>query len=166
MGNQTDPPDFWPLHQSALNAELLRPFAPLGSKAIAQAINLGFLSQAELANVVKEGLYPSSSAELRTFLKTASYIDRRRDISEELDRLARKHEDAGRPLWMILARLILKASRDPDSAVATLEQLYQWCDTPAALRPYTLYGTSSSAGISRSQELVEGLNAILQRADV
>lgn len=166
MADQTSRAEFWPLIPGALKADVLRPFAPLDAKIVAEAYELGFLNQSQLLDLVNTGVFSPQSQYLSTFLKTASYIDRRRDISDELKRLASRSEQSAPPLWMVLARLIIQHYNDTDKALETLEQLYQWCDAPSALRPYTLYGTLNIGGGSRSRELVDELGDVLRRSGV
>jgi hypothetical protein len=166
MANQTNGSEFWPLVPGALGADVLRPFAPLNAKTVAQAYELGFLNQSQLTDIVDMGLISTQSQYLTTLLKTASYIDRRRDISDELHRLASRGDDSAPPLWMLLARLIIQHYEDTDAALETLEQLYQWCDTPSALRPYTLFGRPNFSGVSRSRQIVGELDDVLRRSGV
>ena|ERR1700736_3750178 len=162
MSVRPDRPQFWPLLPGALTAKMLRPFAPIGYDAIAQAYDLGFINQTELGNVVRENLLPTESPYLRIFVDTASTFDRQRDIQEELGRLAREHA-SGPPLWTVLARVILESYDDSDEAVRTLQQLYQWTGEPEALRPFTLIGGEYAEGVSKTKEIVQALETFLRK---
>jgi hypothetical protein len=161
-----DIPEFWPLLPGALTADLLQPFARVGYEAVAQAHRLGFLEQGELSRMISTHLFPTEPALLRTFLRTASYIDRRLDISEELQRLAREDRSAKPPLWMLVARIIVEHYRDAASALSTLQDLYQWCDAPSALSPYTLFGRPNPDGRSHAEQIVRELDAMLRKSGV
>jgi hypothetical protein len=133
-----DLPPFWPLVPGGLSYDVLIPFLPIGFTALAEARSLGFLRDDELKTIVAAEGRPAPN--LMIFLNTASIFDRDRDIAEELVRLGRDDPRGAPPLWMILGRIIADRYASPDDAVETLEQLYQWCDHPAALQPFTLYG--------------------------
>ncbi len=81
---------------------------------------------------------------LETFLRTRSSFDRVRDIQEELDRLSGSDEERRPSLWMILARLIISRYSDHYEALVVLQQIYQMFGAPEEMRPYTLYGGSST----------------------
>lgn len=74
------------------------------------------------------------------FATTARYIYRRRDVHEELERLAIvEQEHDYTPLWKILARIVISNYADADAAVSMFEQIYNWCDRPETLRRFTLF---------------------------
>jgi hypothetical protein len=143
----------------ALRVEDLRAFAPVSYRSIAEARELGVIDDQEIGRAMREGLFSAVPDDLRIFYATAHYIDRKRDIAEALERLAHNEGDGATPLWMLLARLILQQyGQDPNSAVNMLEDLYQWCHQPQALRPFTLY-----AGAYRSTaETVGELDTFLR----
>jgi hypothetical protein len=121
-----------------LSYDVLMPFAPVGFTALAEARSLGFLHDDELKKIVVAEGRPAP--DLMIFLNTASIFDRDRDIAEELARLGRDDPQGAPPLWMILGRIIADTYAAPNEALETLEQLYQWCDHPTGLQPFTLYG--------------------------
>lgn len=164
MENQTDGREFWPLLPGALTTKVLSPFVPLSCNAVNSAHSLGFLSDSELHKVVRYDMLATPSAMLKIFIDTAHYIDRRRDISEELQRLAAIEQEAGRfvPLWMILARVVISTYPDSDKAVKMFEQIYTWCDNPTRLRPYTLYIVEEDRAYGNTGEAVSRVDALLR----
>ncbi|MDB5070345.1 MAG: hypothetical protein JWM87_1456 [Candidatus Eremiobacteraeota bacterium] len=144
MGSQTSRPPSWPLIAGALSANDLRQFAPLEFTALSQAYDLGFVDDSELASAIAAGLARSQPHDLELYLRTRAIFDRKRDIEEELRRLSLLDPPGSRPLWIVLARMILQHYSDAGQAVSMLEQLYQWCDRPEDLRPFTLYGGRES----------------------
>lgn len=156
----------WPLHEGALSASDLRPFAPLNYGTLAQAFHLGVIDVRVLVEGFRSpgfAVTPPSSW-LKTFLLTSQYLDRERDVGEELRRLSR-HDDVARPkLWMILARLILSRYPDHDEALRVLQETFQELGAPMEMRPHTLYGGAPADATPRSSEsLVARLDAYLSR---
>jgi len=92
-------------------------------------------------------------------------FDRKRDIEEELRRLSLRDMAGGYPLWMLLARLILDQYESPPEALGMLEDLFQWCDHPEDLRPFTLYHVGSQDRGSAA-DIIRGLDELLQKAGV
>ena len=132
----------WPLFEGALTADDLRPFSPLGYRLLARALDLGLMNQGTLIDGFSRpgfAVAPPSTM-LDVFLRTSSSFDRRRDIQEELDRLARSDDDKCPSLWMILARLILSRYADQYEALRILQEVYQVLGAPEEMRPYTLIG--------------------------
>jgi hypothetical protein len=164
MGNRTDRPQYWPTAPGALSVEDLRRFKPLNYTPVAQAYALGFLDSATLKALVSEDMMRTPSSDLVLFLSTSSMFDRKRDIEEELRRLSRLDPPDARPLWMLLARLIVDECDDPANAIAMLEEIYQWCDRPEDLWPYTLYA-DSQAGATPA-DVVRNLGDFLHRQNV
>jgi hypothetical protein len=131
MENQIDRPMSWPLLPGALTADLLSPFAPLSYNALNCAYKLEFICDLQLYEVIRRKMVSPPSEMLIVFANTAHYIDRRRDVHEELERLAiveREHDYT--PLWMTLARIVISNHADADAAVSMFEEIYNWCDRP------------------------------------
>jgi hypothetical protein len=144
-----------------MTGDLLERFAPISYSSLAAARSLGFLDDSELRSILRRGLAPNAP-DLALFLDTASTFNRDRDIAEELDRLARLEPASTTPLWAILGRIIIDEYDDPNKAVQTLEDLYQWFDHPAELRPYTLYVGLSNGGYVSTQETVKAFDKFLR----
>lgn len=161
MANQTERPIDWPLVSGGITAGLLAKFAPISYTSLAAARSLGFLKDSELRNILRKEL-AHEAPDLALFLDTASIFDRDRDIAEELDRLSRLEPASTTPLWQILGRVIIDEYEDPNKAVQTLEQLYQWFDLPAELRPYTLFVGPSDGGYASTQETVRAFDKFLR----
>jgi hypothetical protein len=162
MASESERPEFWPFVSGGLTADVLRPFAPLGFGAVSDAHRLEILKDVELRRLIRDGLLCHETPMLALFLDTASTFDRRRDISEELARLALGDSSGTAPLWMILGRIILQEYSDTDAAVQTLEDLYGWSDYPVELRPFTLYAGIHEEGRSTTASSVRGLDALLR----
>jgi hypothetical protein len=155
-------PDGWPLRQKALTADDLKPYLPASATAASQAHSLGLLSDAELFVLVRNKQLATTSEMLEIFVRTAHYIDRRRDIREELERLSLFERDSCPTLlWMILARLVIDTRDTPGDAIRDFEIIFDLCDNPEALRPFTLYSSRKEDRSSSPKEAVSRLNSLL-----
>jgi hypothetical protein len=161
MAKETERPLGWPLVTGGITAGLLAKFAPISYTSLATARSLGFLKDSELRSVLRRGL-AQEAPDLALLLDTASIFDRDRDIAEELDRLSRLEPASTTRLWQILGRVIIDEYDDPNEAVRTLEDLYQWFDLPAELRPYTLFVGPSDGGYGSTQETVKAFDKFLR----
>ena len=132
---------YWPLVRDGLTPDLVSFALPLSFGEIEEAFRVGMLSIPSLRDFLDhEGTTITPPSELLLiFLRTASTFDRQRDIEEELRRLASR-EQRKRPLWKVLAVLIVRRNLDEKSKLYVLEDLYQKFGAPTELAPYTLYG--------------------------
>jgi hypothetical protein len=167
MEGRIDPPEPWPLSPGALTCPVLSRFAPLSYSAVKCGYNLGFIDDENFYRIVKDGLVPSVSPLLEVFVKTAHYIDRRRDIHDELERLAASELSPHViELWMVLARIVLIYYRDEAAAMRMIDAIFGWCDNPDELRPFTSYSELGSCIYPTAADVIVGLNAVLSRHGV
>lgn len=163
MSAPPERPRFWPLVPGGITSELLMPFRPVGFAALAQARALGFLRDDELRKVLAHGVSTEPAPDLQTFLRTALFVGRDRDITEELSRLAHLEGADPKPLWMILGRIVVETYEDSDEAVRALNDLYGWCDYPSELQPFTLYASANVAGTSTAAITIRRFKRLLAR---
>lgn len=157
----------WPLYAGSLTAQDLAVFQPLNYSVLAGAFDLGLIDVQTLANGFRTPGFAvvEPSEMLAIFLKTSSYIDRRRDIQEELQNLSRFDDKRRQELWVILAQLILKRYPDADEAVRVLEEVAQELGMPPTMQPFTLYGYDDRANPHTSQSssaILDSLRSFLE----
>jgi hypothetical protein len=153
----------WPLCVGALTPKYLDRFRPLNYSVLAHAFEIGLVDHHTLADgFSKPGFAAAAPSKLlEIFLKTSSYIDRTRDIQEELCRLSAFDDKKRSALWMILARLILDNYPNPDEALRILQEVFQELGLPPAMRPFTLYGDADDSGSAASRSAT----ALIARLD-
>jgi hypothetical protein len=155
----------WPLIPGLFDNEVPARLLPLGFGAVADAYRTGLLSREGLIRLtrLRGGTQPEPSELLVTFLKP-SWIDRSRDIEEELARLAACGDNLRPALWMILARMILSRYSDSAEALTMLQVLFDSVGAPSELKPYTLYGGESTDGSpSAMRARIAQLSQLLKR---
>lgn len=151
----------WPLERYALTPSVLNDFSGISLKAIAQAFSLELLSADTLAILVSSRkLEVNEKSLLRVFLRTAGTFDRRRDLQDELDRIATIELSNKPELWCYLARLVINRYPEAGSALRHLGYVYDALGSPPALLPYT-YLPSNAQHRRTPRAIIDELNLVL-----